>query len=85
MMRAAPAGCLLPQSHVRDPRRWRWAAVPRLDGIPGDGEGWLGVWKEWAAARLGPPPSAPPLGPFGWLHTPALGHCVGFPPQALPA
>ncbi|XP_032955093.1 zinc finger protein LOC728743 homolog isoform X1 [Rhinolophus ferrumequinum] len=42
-------GCFLPPSQVRSPWRWRWAAAPPLDGIPGDREGWLGGLKEWAA------------------------------------
>lgn len=85
MMRARPAAAgFLSQSRVRDSRRWRWAAAPVLDLILRDGEGWLGVLKEWAAAPLGPPlsESSPP---YGWSSTAALGPCVGFPPLAHPA
>lgn len=64
MMRAAPAAaaCVLPQGRARDSWSRRGAAARVLDAIPGDQEGGLGVLKEWAVARLGPPPpeSSPP-------------------------
>lgn len=54
MMRAwHGAGCFPPPSRIREPWRWHWAAVPPLDGILGDGEGWLGVLEEWAALLCG--------------------------------
>lgn len=47
------AGCSPPPSCGGcEPRRWRWAAAPPLDGILGDREGQLGASKEWAAAWL---------------------------------
>ncbi|XP_028702284.1 uncharacterized protein LOC713120 isoform X1 [Macaca mulatta] len=87
MMRPGPAAdcCFLPRTCVPDPWRWPWAAAPSLDGIPGEGQRWLGLLKVWAAARLRPPPCVPPSGPSGWLRTAASVSCHGSPSLAHPA
>lgn len=87
MMRPGPAadGCFPPRTCVPDPWRWPWAAALSLDGIPGEGQRWLGLLKVWAAARLRPPARVPPSGPSGWLRTAASGSCHGSPSLAHPA